>query len=99
MPGWVQREPGDFRAVVQQAIDDNPNGWVIDGNYGGHLMGLVAKQAETVVYVNIALAVVDVADVLAVDRSGSKQADIVEWEFRDMAAGVSFTRFVVVFFD
>jgi hypothetical protein len=39
--------------VVQQAIDDNPNGWVIDGNYGGHLMGLVAKQAETVVYVNM----------------------------------------------
>ena len=39
--------------MVQQAIDDNPNGWVIDGNYGGHLMGLVAKQAETVVYVNM----------------------------------------------
>ena len=53
LPGWVQREPGDFRAVVQQTIYEHPDGWVIDGNYGGHLKGLVAKQAETVVYVNM----------------------------------------------
>ena len=53
LPNWEQREPGDFRERVQTAIDENPDGWVVDGNYGGSLKGQVAKQAETVVYVNM----------------------------------------------
>jgi len=50
---WEQRSYEDFRVEVQAAIDGNPGGWVIDGNYASALEGLVAKQAETVVYVNM----------------------------------------------
>lgn len=50
---WEQRPYEDFRVEVQGLIDGNPDGWVIDGNYATALEGLVAKQAETVVYVNM----------------------------------------------
>jgi adenylate kinase family enzyme len=53
LPDWGERTPEDFRVQVQKTLDANPGGWVADGNYGGHLQGMVARQAETVVYVNI----------------------------------------------
>ena len=53
MADWKQRSYEDFRVEVQGLIDGNPDGWVIDGNYATALEGLVAKQAETVVYVNM----------------------------------------------
>ena len=53
LPGWGERTPDDFREQVQVALDSNEDGWVVDGNYGGHLEGMIAKQAETVVYVNM----------------------------------------------
>ncbi len=53
LPNWGERTPEDFRATTQRAIDENPDGWVIDGNYGTHLKGLVAKQADTVIYVKM----------------------------------------------
>ncbi len=53
LPNWGERTPEDFRVQVQKALDTHPGGWVADGNYGGHLEGMVARQAETVIYVNL----------------------------------------------
>ena len=53
LPNWGERTHEDFRLEVQRAVDEHPDGWVIDGNYGSVLDGLVAKQAESVVYVNM----------------------------------------------
>jgi adenylate kinase family enzyme len=53
MANWVERERDDFRAEIQRVWDDNPDGWVIDGNYGTDLEGMVHKVAETVVFVNM----------------------------------------------
>lgn len=53
LPDWVDREKDDFRAQVLEAMEENPDGWVIDGNYGGDLKDMVVKQAETVIFVNI----------------------------------------------
>ena len=53
LPNWEKRPRDEFSDLVQKALDDNPGGWVADGNYGNALQGLVAKQAETVVYVNM----------------------------------------------
>jgi len=53
MPNWVERDRDDFRVQVRRVLDENPDGWVIDGNYGTDLQGMVAKEADTVVYVNI----------------------------------------------
>jgi adenylate kinase family enzyme len=53
LPNWVERPKDDFREQVRKALEENPDGWVIDGNYGTELQGMVAQQAETVVYVNM----------------------------------------------
>ena len=53
LPDWVVTPKDEFRDLVRKALVDNPDGWVIDGNYGTDLQGMVAKQAETVVYVNL----------------------------------------------
>ena len=53
LPDWGERTHEDFRERVQMAIDENPGGWVVDGNYGSILEGMVAGKAETVVYVNM----------------------------------------------
>lgn len=53
LPNWVETPKDEFRELVRTALVDNPDGWVIDGNYGTDLKGMVAREAETVVYVNI----------------------------------------------
>jgi adenylate kinase family enzyme len=53
MANWMERDRADFRSRVQTVMDENPGSWVIDGNYASALDGLVAKQAETIVYVNM----------------------------------------------
>jgi adenylate kinase family enzyme len=52
-PGWVETPKNEFVELVHQALADNPDGWVIDGNYGGDLQGAIAKEADMVVYVNM----------------------------------------------
>ena len=53
LPNWVSRPTDEFRVLVRKVLEDNPDGWVVDGNYGGDLQGMVAKQADTVIYVNM----------------------------------------------
>ena len=53
LPGWVSRTRDDYFRVVRITIDENSDGWVIDGNDGGALDGMVPREAETVIYVNI----------------------------------------------
>lgn len=53
LPDWEDIDAEVFRKEVQGIIDENPDGWVIDGNYVGKLQGLVTGQAETVVYVDM----------------------------------------------
>ena len=50
---WEITPKDEFRDSVRAVMAENPDGWVIDGNYGTDLEGMVATQAETVVYVNI----------------------------------------------
>ena len=53
LPDWVSRPKDEFRELVSQVLIGNPGGWVIDGNYGTDLQGMIAKQADTVIYVNM----------------------------------------------
>jgi adenylate kinase family enzyme len=52
-PNWVETPKDEFRELVRQVLADNPEGWVIDGNYANDLQGMVAEQADTIVYVNM----------------------------------------------
>ena len=53
LQNWVARPKDEFRDLVRDVLIDNPDGWVIDGNYGTDLQGMVTREAETVVYVNM----------------------------------------------
>ena len=53
LPDWIERTRDDFRALVEKALEENPDGWVVDGNYGTALQGTIVQQAETVIYVNM----------------------------------------------
>ena len=53
LPDWVERSKDDFRELVQKALEENPDGWVVDGNYGTDLQGMIVRRAETVIYVNM----------------------------------------------
>ncbi|GAA3911250.1 toxin [Microbacterium invictum] len=39
--GWTRRDPDDARAIVRRFAEDNPDGWVADGNWTSLLDGLL----------------------------------------------------------
>ena len=53
LPNWIGRPVDEFRELVRKALEENPDGWVVDGNYGTDLEGMIVKRAETVIYVNM----------------------------------------------
>jgi len=55
-PNWSEPTAEQFRAIVQGAMDDHPDGWVIDGNYERKLDRLVTDAADTVVWLDMSLA-------------------------------------------
>jgi adenylate kinase family enzyme len=56
LPGWVEKEVGEFRADLQAALDDCPDGWVCDGNYS-KVRDLTLPRADTVVWLRPPLRV------------------------------------------
>ena len=55
-PNWSEPSDAEFRARVQSAMDANPGGWVIDGNYERKLDRLVTDAADLVVWLDLPLA-------------------------------------------
>jgi adenylate kinase family enzyme len=56
-PNWAEPAPEDFRAKVEAAIGEAPQGWVIDGSYASKLGDLVLEQADTLVWLDLPLRV------------------------------------------
>ena len=54
-PNWSEPTLDEFCARVRAAIDANPTGWVIDGNYERKLGSMVTDAADTVVWLDIPL--------------------------------------------
>jgi hypothetical protein len=57
-PNWVEATAEEFCAKVRAAMDAAPDGWVIDGNYDRKLRGLVTDAADTVGWLDVALAII-----------------------------------------
>jgi adenylate kinase family enzyme len=55
-PNWSEPTPERFRAIVQDALDSYPEGWVADGNYDSKLDGLITDAADQVVWLDLPLA-------------------------------------------
>ncbi len=56
-PDWVETSLDEFRNAVSDVIRDNPDGWVIDGNYG-RIKDMVLPQADTVIWLRLPFRVV-----------------------------------------
>jgi len=55
-PDWYQPTAEEFRARVLEAMAQLPNGWVIDGNYEAKLGDIVIGAADTIVWLDLPLA-------------------------------------------
>ena len=52
-PDWHQPTAEEFSARVREAMEELPDGWVIDGNYEAKLGDLVLGQADTIVWLDL----------------------------------------------
>jgi adenylate kinase family enzyme len=53
MPGWVQREPVEFRALTRDTLDVFEDGWIADGQYVGALGGDLLEQIDTLIWLQL----------------------------------------------
>jgi adenylate kinase family enzyme len=56
-PNWAEPSPETFRATVQNVLESNPDGWVIDGSYEGKLGRMLVDAADTVVWLDLPVGV------------------------------------------
>ena len=56
-PNWTEPTDEEFRARVRKAMDDAPDGWVIDGNYEHKLGSLLLDAADTIVWLDLPASV------------------------------------------
>jgi adenylate kinase family enzyme len=57
-PNWAEPPDDVFRGRIQAAMDADPRGWVIDGNYERKLGRLVIDRAEVVVWLDMPLGLI-----------------------------------------
>lgn len=48
-PGWRECPRDEFRMAVRAALDRDPRGWVVDGNYTSALGSMVSDEATDVI--------------------------------------------------
>ena len=53
LPGWVEREPEDFKQIVSEALKDSGDKWVVDGNYKAKLQDYVSSRADMVIWLDL----------------------------------------------
>lgn len=57
LPEWQEKSLEDFRNDVSTIIDENPGGWVFDGNYG-RVRDLILPLTDTVIWLRLPFRVV-----------------------------------------
>ena len=57
-PNWSEPSDEELRTRVGAALDAAPDGWVVDGNYDRKLGDLVVERADTVVWLDMPLALI-----------------------------------------
>lgn len=48
-PKWVEIDIGTFQARVKKATDQDPRGWVVDGNYFKKLGSMLEDQTTDII--------------------------------------------------
>jgi adenylate kinase family enzyme len=55
-PNWTEASPDELQARVREFMASAPDGWVIDGNYEVKLGDTVISAADTIVWLDLPLA-------------------------------------------
>jgi adenylate kinase family enzyme len=56
-PNWSEPRSEEFQTTVRRALEEAPNGWIVDGNYDEKLGDLVVARADTIVWLDLPLSV------------------------------------------
>ena len=48
-PNWKETPVVEFRAKVAHAMEKNPDGWIVDGEYGRRLGNVVQEAASDII--------------------------------------------------
>jgi len=51
-PDWLQTPEDEFSRILEQRINESPDGWVTDGNYSHH-KPLILAQTDTVIVIQL----------------------------------------------
>lgn len=52
LPGWKMRDREEQTAILQKFLDENKDGWVIDGNYSRNLFDVRMEEADRIIFLN-----------------------------------------------
>jgi adenylate kinase family enzyme len=55
---WTEASREELQAAVLAALEQCPDGWVIDGNYEGKIGDLVVERADTVIWLDPSLPLI-----------------------------------------
>ncbi|RPD78404.1 hypothetical protein L226DRAFT_531749 [Lentinus tigrinus ALCF2SS1-7] len=51
-PGWKKSPADEFRTAVRAALDQDPRGWIVDGNFTAKLGGMVSDSATDIIWLD-----------------------------------------------
>lgn len=57
-PNWTEASSEELRAAVLEALEEGHAGWVVDGNYQSKIGDLVVERADTIVWLDLPLALI-----------------------------------------
>ena len=53
LPGWVEREHGEFKALTLRTVEECGPAWIVDGQYISRFGGELLARADTLVWLDL----------------------------------------------
>ena len=52
LPNWIDRDEQEAKDIIKKFLDDNQNGWIIDGNYIKRHLDERLSQSDKIIFLN-----------------------------------------------
>lgn len=52
LPNWVDRDNEEAKQIIKNFLDENKDGWIIDGNYTKRYLEERLNQADKIIFLN-----------------------------------------------
>ena len=53
LPGWVERDREEFKALVRRTVDDCGSAWIVDGQYTSVIGNELLARADVLVWLDL----------------------------------------------